>query len=584
MLRGLAASQRSQPLIYNAFMSLLKPQPFPFDFDQWKQEPFHIRTRMLCEAWALQGFGAPPTVILFYVLKIFFFIGMWIWFTSFSTGLGSLGTIGQWWAQPEALVKAIAWSMLFEGLGLASGSGPLTGRYVPPFGGFLYYLRPGTIKVPFVPGMPFFGGDRRRVIDCVLYFLHIANLVRVLVASDVVNDPIYLLLPTIVLLPLMGLTDRAMFMTSRPEHYLIGLTCFLFPADALAASKWVWFGIWFWAATSKLNRHFPSVISVMLSNSGMLPTNFVRDKLFRNYPEDLRPSKLAGWMAHMGTATEYAFPTVLMLGFLFADNVWFDLASPTTLIALIVMLGFHSFITLNVPMGVPVEWNVMMVYGGFVLFGAHAAVSPFAIQSALLIFLLLLALLIMPLLGNLFPAWISFLLGMRFYAGNWKYSIWLFRDDAELKIADHVTTTSPVLPHQLGMLYDDKTVEAVLSRVQSFRLMHMHGRVLHDLIPKAVDDIDRYTWRDGELICGVVVGWNFGDGHLHNQHLLRSLQERCQWETGDVRVIFVDPQPIFRPHLDWQIWDARDGELEAGRTMVDDLVDRQPYPMEPANV
>jgi hypothetical protein len=564
-------------------MSLLKPAPFPFDFDQWKTEPFHIRTKMLCQAWALQGFGAPPTVILFYVLKIFFFIGMWVWFASFSNDLGSIGTIGGWWSDPEALVKAIAWSMLFEGLGLASGSGPLTGRYVPPFGGFLYYLRPGTIKIPFIPGMPFFGGDRRRLIDCILYLLHVLQLVRVLVAPEVAATP-SILLPTVVLLPLMGLTDRAMFMTSRPEHYLIGLTCFLFPGDALAASKWVWFGIWFWAATSKLNRHFPSVISVMLSNSGMLPTNFVRDKLFCNYPDDLRPSKLAGWMAHMGTATEYAFPTVLMLGFLFADNVWFDLASPSTLIALIVMLGFHSFITLNVPMGVPVEWNVMMVYGGFVLFGAHAAVSPFAIQSGLLVVLLLLALLVVPLMGNLFPAWISFLLGMRFYAGNWKYSVWLFRDDAELKIADHVTTTSPVLPNQLGMLYDAKTVEAVLSRVQSFRLMHMHGRVLHDLIPKAVDDIDRYTWRDGELICGVVVGWNFGDGHLHNQHLLRSLQARCQWKSGDVRVIFVDPQPIFRPHLDWQIWDARDGELEHGRTMVDDLVDRQPYPMEPVNV
>lgn len=562
-------------------MSLLKPAAFPFDFDQWKEEPFHIRAKMLCQAWALQGFGAPPTVILFYVIKILFFVGMWIWFASFSKDLGGFDTIGQWWFHPEALVKAIAWSMLFEGLGLASGSGPLTGRYVPPFGGFLYYLRPGTIKIPFIPGMPWVGGDRRRWIDCLLYLLHVLQLLRVLVAPEVTPA---ILWPTVVLLPLMGLTDRAMFLTSRPEHFLIGLTCFLFPEDSIAAAKWVWFGIWVWAATSKLNRHFPSVISVMLSNSGMLPTSFVRDKLFRGYPEDLRPSKLTSWMAHMGTLTEYGFPTVLMFGFLAADNVWFDLGSPTTLVALIVMLGFHSFITLNVPMGVPVEWNVIMVYGGFVLFGAHAAISPFAIHSALLIGLLLLALLVVPVLGNLFPKWISFLLGMRFYAGNWKYSVWLFRDDAELKIADHVTTTSPVLPKQLGLLYDDKTVEAVLLRVQSFRLMHLHGRVLHELIPKAVDDIDRYTWRDGELICGVVVGWNFGDGHLHNEHLLRALQRRCQWESGELRVIMVDPQPIFRPHLDWQIWDAKDGQLEFGTTAVDDLVDRQPYPMAPTNV
>ncbi len=561
-------------------MSLLKPEPFPFDFQQWKRKPFHVRAQMLCQAWVIQGFGAPPAVILFYVLKTFFFISMWVWFASFSTSLGSPSAIGDWWVHPEALVKALAWSMLFAGLGLASGSGPLTGRYVPPFGGFLYYLRPGTIKIPLIPDLPLVGGDRRRVIDCVLYLLHIVQLGRVLVAPEVTPE---ILWPTVVLLPLMGLTDRAMFLTSRPEHYLIGITCFLFPEDSIAASKWVWFGIWFWAATSKLNRHFPSVISVMLSNSGLLPSGWVSKQLYRNYPDDLRPSALASKMAHLGTLTEYAFPTVLLLGFLATGAPWFDLAAPTTLMALVVMLGFHSFITLNVPMGVPVEWNVTMVYGGFVLFGAHAATSPLAIGSPLLVALLLVALLVIPTLGNIFPAWISFLLGMRFYAGNWKYSVWLFRDDAEMKIADHVTTTSPVLPKQLGLLYPPETVEAILSRVISFRLMHLHGRVLHELIPKAVDDIDRYTWRDGELICGVVVGWNFGDGHLHNEHLLRALQKRCQWNSGDVRVIFVDPQPIFRPYLDWQIHDAKDGPLTHGRAMIDDLVQRQPYPTEPVH-
>ena len=39
------------------------------------------------------------------------------------------------------------------------------------------------------------------------------------------------------------------------------------------------------------------------------------------------------------------------------------------------MLLLHGFITSNVPMGVPLEWNVMMVYGGFFLFEEHAAAS-----------------------------------------------------------------------------------------------------------------------------------------------------------------------------------------------------------------
>ena len=147
-----------------------------------------------------------------------------------------MGNISEWWFKPEALLKAIAWSMLFEVLGFASGSGPLTGRYNPPLGGFLYWLRPGTMKLPFRLGMFFFGGDTRRWIDVLFYAAFIVQLTGVLVAPQVTPD---ILWPTFVLLLLMGLTDRTMFMAARPEHYFIGLVVFLFPANAIAASKWV---------------------------------------------------------------------------------------------------------------------------------------------------------------------------------------------------------------------------------------------------------------------------------------------------------------------------------------------------------
>ena len=552
-------------------MKLLSPQALPYDFDEWRQQPFHIRAKMVCQVWAVQGYGAPIAVYGFYLLKLIFFLWMWTWFASFPANLGNLSNISTWWYRPEALLKAMAWSMLFEGLGLSAGSGPLTARYNPPFGGFLYFLRPGTMKFSFRPGMPLVGGDTRRWFDCLLYLLHIVQLVRVLIAPEVTPG---ILWPTAVLLPLLALTDRTMFLASRPEHYLIGLICFLFPQDSLAAAKWVWYGIWFWAATSKLNHHFPSVISVMVSNSAVLRVPAIRRRLFRNFPEDLRASKLATNAAHFGTVAEYLFPFLLMFGSLF-------LGRPAIIAGLIIMLGFHTFITSNVPMAVPIEWNFMMVYGGFLLFGHHSAVSPFALHSPLLILLLFVALVIVPLVGNLYPDWVSFLLAMRFYAGNWAYSIWLFRDEAETKIAQHVKTTAPLLPQQLGLLYDAKTIEGILSRVISFRLMHLHGRILHDLLPQAVDDIDRYVWRDGELVSGVVLGWNFGDGHLHNEYLLQSLQRRCQWESGEVRVIFVDPQPIGRPYLAWRIFDAKDGKLAAGRTAVKDLIDRQPFPTEP---
>ena len=72
--------------------------------------------------------------------------------------------------------------MAFENLGLGCGSGPLTGRYKPPFGGALYFCRPGTTKVPFIKGLPLFGGYRRTLLDVALYIAHIGFLIRALVA------------------------------------------------------------------------------------------------------------------------------------------------------------------------------------------------------------------------------------------------------------------------------------------------------------------------------------------------------------------------------------------------------------------
>ena len=69
-------------------------------------------------------------------------------------------------AEPIAFQKAILWSLLFEGLGLGCGSGPLTGRYFPPVGGFLYFLRPGTTKLPLFEAIPILGGRAQTLAGC----------------------------------------------------------------------------------------------------------------------------------------------------------------------------------------------------------------------------------------------------------------------------------------------------------------------------------------------------------------------------------------------------------------------------------
>lgn len=546
-------------------INLPKPAAFPFDYKKWEAAPFPQRVKKACAAWAMQGYGAPASVYAFYFFKMALYIGGWLFFCSLHTNLGGIAEINNWWFQLEALEVALLWSILFEILGLGCGSGPLTGRYMPPVAACLHNIRPGTIKLPMFPKLPLIGGDTRNWFDVTAYVLFILLIVRALINPLLTLE---LILPIIILLPILGLLDKTLFLMARAEHYWIALLCFLFPADTTEGLKLIWLAIWWGAASSKLNRHFPSVVAVMVSNHPIIKSTRIKKWLYKNYPENLQTSKLTNMLAHFGTLVEYSFPVLLLLG-----N-----GGTLTFVALGIMLVFHCYITFCFPMGVPLEWNVITVYGALVLFGYHTNIFPFAIESVPLIAILIIALLLLPVLGNLFPKWISFLLSMRYYAGNWAYSVWLFKKGKQQILDDHIIKTAQTIDKQLSLFYDEETIGTVKGRLLAFRHMHLHGRALHQLIPKAVDNIEQYDYDDGELVANIVLGWNFGEGHLHGKQLLQAIQKRCNFQPGDLRCIFVESQPIHKPFHHWQIHDASDGLVEEGEVDVRQLIRLQPYP------
>ena len=49
------------------------------------------------------------------------------------------------------------------------------------------------------------------------------------------------------------------------------------------------------------------------------------------------------------------------------------------------VLLLHGFITSNLPMGAPIEWNFMVVYGAFALFWAHPEVNVLDLESPRLV-------------------------------------------------------------------------------------------------------------------------------------------------------------------------------------------------------
>ncbi len=550
-------------------MTTADPDLPPYDPERILQAPFPERVRLTCRTWASQVNPNPFIVTVMYWVKYFvLYVGGWAFFVSFDAGYSGLASPLEWAFTGDAFHKAILWSILYEIAGLGCSSGPMNARFMPPIGGYLYFLRPGTTKLAVLPNAPLIGGITRSWLDVALHAANALFLIRALVAPEVTTS---LLVPPLILIPLLGVMDKTVYLAARGEHYYVALVC-LWVASAddawISASKVLWCSIWFWAATSKLNHHFPSVIMVMMNNGPFFP-KWLKLRLFASYPDDLRPSRLAIRMAHGGTFTEYMIPLVLVL----SDSML------VTGLALLVMTGFHGFISANNPSGMPIEWNFLMVYGAYFLFGFHPEASIAALGSLpLLAAFLFFCLFVIPCYGNFVPSRVSFLLSMRYYAGNWAYNIWLFRKGATAKL-DKLTKAAGTMREQLqSMLDDDEAVELAVTLGMSHRYMHLEGRPLLEALPKAVDDIEQYEWLEGEVLGGSVIGWNFGDGHLNDTQLLEAIQAQCDFEEGEVRVVMVESQPLFGKTMKWKVVDAKSGLVAEGETEMAAMRALQPWP------
>jgi len=560
-------------------MGFIQPEPPPFDLDEWRQRPFLDRLKPVVQDWVVNGFGAPGVIYLLYVVKlIVFVVGAAMVISATTPGLGGLGDVTDWWTEPIVFEKAVVWTMLWEILGLGSGSMALTARYNPPIGGVLYRLRPGTVRLaPWPDRVPLTGGTRRTPIDVALYAAVLGMLIYLLVSNGEAVagtaagrlDPVAIGI-ALGLLVLLGLRDKISFLSARPEVYGFMLVVALFPVlNAIIGWQFVFLFIWWGAASSKLNRHFPYVTSVMTSNTPWNRSRKAKEGMYVNYPEDLRPGRNAALAAHFGTAIELGAPLVLMV----------SRGGIVGTIALCVMLLFHIHITSTFALGVPLEWNLFMIFGLGFLFGHYGDVPFSTLDNPLLIVLLVAIGVLIPIAGNLLPDKISFLPGMRYYAGNWASSLWLFRKDnkCEDRLNRDCCGVAPVVVEQLAAMYDRETAEYLMFKSIGFRALHSHGRALLALAHRATGNVDDYEVRDGELVSGVVNGWNFGDGHFHDQQLLKAVQERCGFGEGDLRVVFLESQPAQVQRQRYGIYDAATGLIEDGWVDVAEMLRRGPW-------
>ncbi|WP_280475062.1 DUF3556 domain-containing protein [Nocardia farcinica] len=561
----------------------------PVDVDTFFDRPLAERMKTLALHWAEYGFGSPRMIHTVYIVKLLVLYALGgVVVATVTSGVGPFWAVGDWWNEPIVYQKLVLWTVLLEAVGVAGSWGPLAGKFKPMTGGILFWARPGTIRLRPWRWMPGTAGDTRTIGDVVLYVAFLAGLLVAILAPGAPSaslsaalpdntsgliDPRLLIAP-IVLYVLCGLRDKTIFLAARGEQYLPALLFFatLPFVDMIIAAKLLICAVWIGAGVSKFGRHFANVVPPMVSNSPSIPSKWAKRLNYRDFPRDLRPSRVAAFLAHVGgTTVEIITPLVL----LFSTN------HALTLAGVVLMVVFHFFITSTFPLAVPLEWNILFAYLTVFLFLGFPVTAGYGVgdmSSPWLTLGIVAALAFFPVLGNLRPDLVSFLPSMRQYAGNWASALWAFAPGAEAKLntLPHRPTVNQ-LEQLRAMGYDPAVAEITLQQTIAWRSMHSQGRGLFSVLYRHIPDLDRWTVREAEFGCNSIIGFNFGDGHLHDHTFVQAVQSRVGFEPGEWIIVWVESQPIHRGVQRYQVIDAALGVIERGSWRVADAVDAQPW-------
>jgi uncharacterized membrane protein YkgB len=569
-------------------MGFFKPHFPDVDPDTFLQKPLMERGRILTESWAEHGFPSPRMVHAIYILKLIFFyaLGGFI-VATLTSGLPAFWHVMQWWNQPIVYQKFLLWTVLLEAIGVAGSWGPLAGKIKPMTGGIRFWARPGTIRLRPWKWVPFTSGDRRTRFDVGLYLTLLVSVAIPLLSPGVHSDSLSAVMPgntsglvnpallvaPMVLLVLMGLRDKTIFLGARGEQYLPALFFFtVLPfVDMIIALKLLIVVVWVGAGVSKFGKHFANVIPPMVSNSPAIPFKWLKRAHYRDFPRDMRPSRVADVMAHVaGTTVEIIAPLVL----LFSTNKWLTVA------AVVMMMSFHLFIISTFPLAVPLEWNVLFAYATvflFLGFPAWRGYNVSGMSSPWLTAGIVAGLLFFPILGNFRPDKVSFLPSMRQYAGNWASAVWAFAPGAEQKLNKVTRSSKNQIDQFVDFGYEPAWAEITMQHSIAWRTMHSQGRGLFSVLLKTLPDIDTRAVREGEFVCNSLIGFNFGDGHLHNEDLIAAVQKEAAFDPGEVVIVWVESQAWGSKVQHYKVIDAALGVIERGTWKVADAIAEQPW-------
>eukprot|EP01083_Nonionella_stella_P025279 69639_1 len=485
-----------------------------------------------------------------------------------------------------SFIKLLLYCITAEALGFGCCSGILGGHMPYKYPLSWHNITVGTCKLPT---LTFLGGRIRGALDVTAYIIYICLLLYLYIftldADGLHRNAILFVI--FIFLSYFWIFDRIVFLSSRPEYYGTYLLCMCFSSEEnkgwLAAAQILQISVWFWAGVSKLGVWFDYVVPLMTANSPFKPLQLMYDplamhKMYRNYPNDLRPSAAARKKARFGVVLEIAAGLLMI-------------APQTRLYGVLCSLLLHSFIIVSFPVGAVQEWNVANISFSLYLFHVNGDTFGWIFSDSWSVIanevkvILFIASFCVPLLCNIFPDAIDFLLGMRYYAGNWENGTWIVKKKTwDAMVVPNLVSLnkSPVSGYPCEMLPS-----------YGFRLICTPtGKALlnlmKDLVCEHWDDIgykldcDEYL-----LLCdGIVTNWLYGWGWHWTQNNLLTLRAALDEKgTGisakidqyDIMMIYVKSVPTFtflKPaSFNWAIYDFDANIISKGSSTLKEIDD-----------
>mmetsp|Transcript_129800 Transcript_129800/g.403711 ORF Transcript_129800/g.403711 Transcript_129800/m.403711 type:complete len:588 (+) Transcript_129800:70-1833(+) len=503
-------------------------------------------------AYFRESAGANYTLPVFLIVLVTIVLGL-IWFAAF------------WYLVRDASLdffsernmrKFILYNVLHGVLGLGASSGPLGVKFRVPFGNAaLVFLTPGTLCSPLFPrivGLLQHTPGRRSLVQVLLYVAYVSALVYAI--ADPSSKRV-----TVANVALLAATvgDFTIFLASRGEHYGYMMVSMSFP-DWIAGCQWVQLVLWIMVGVSKCGPWFKYAIQVLVRDAvwtPCLPRHFSAKLFNRDFQRgDYTPSRVAHCLAALGAAGEWGFPLCCVLG---------PPGSPANAVGVFGMIVYHAFIWCTLPTASVFEWQYYTIVMTYFLYRLHPIALP---TSPLLLAFLAVVLVVLPIVGQLKPTLVPFLLAYRQYSGNWRMGSFLLRKSARPKFG-RLRTYENIrywedAPAAMGGERANYKIAAPFMVVPQFRGSISAVEALHERLGTHPDDFDGV---ESFMFINAVMGWNLGGGwEVCRESWREAMVEICGLEPGDMYMVMAEPvEPLPPYYLAFRIMDMAKGPLDA---------------------